>query len=177
MNTITDDIKTFLYKSTTQEFLNSAQNFINLLENENLTLKEFMISCHSILLELYTCGHNFDEIELKYSDVHSRNEVKIKFENRNKSIISKLNENEFYWEVFDPINPDMENEPIKGSLSDDLSDIYHDLKIELEKINTNTNEAIEDAFWQMKFSFRNHWGNHCIDALRALHYLCYETIK
>lgn len=67
-----------------------------------------------------------------------------------------------------------DKEPTQGWLIEDFSDIYRDLKIELNKIDTiATNEAVEDALWQLKWSFFNHWGNHCINAIRYLHYYCY----
>jgi hypothetical protein len=68
-----------------------------------------------------------------------------------------------------------DKEPTQGWLVDDFADIYRDLKIELTKIEKiGTDEAVEDALWQLKWSFTNHWGQHCINALRALHYLWYD---
>jgi len=58
---------------------------------------------------------------------------------------------------------------------DDFADIYRDLKIELIKIEKiGTDEAVEDALWQIKWSFVHHWGQHCINALRYFHYLYYD---
>jgi hypothetical protein len=106
--------------------------------------------------------------------------------NQNQALISTLGKDCFYWEVFDPTYTEQDNgqpgqdwkikdkEPTQGWLVDDFSDIYRDLKIEFEKIKIGTDEAIEDAFWQMKWSFINHWGHHCINALRYLHYLWYD---
>ena len=93
---------------------------------------------------------------------------------QNINLISSLGEDCIYWKVFDPTF-EKENEPIQGWLVDDFSDIYADLKEELFKIDEiGTNESIEDALWQLKSGFNQHWGNHCIDAMRALHYLWYD---
>lgn len=63
-------------------------------------------------------------------------------------------------------------------LSDDFMDIYVDLKKSLSQIDKiETDEAIENAFWQLKWGFSNHWGHHCISALRYLHYLNYDGEK
>ncbi|TGL21037.1 DUF5063 domain-containing protein, partial [Leptospira levettii] len=39
------------------------------------------------------------------------------------------------------------------------------------------NEIVEDGLWNLKWSFIHHWGKHCIDALRYLHYLIYDGKK
>jgi chemotaxis signal transduction protein len=94
--------------------------------------------------------------------------------NQNANLIANLGEACFYWEVFDPTYKD-ENEPTLGWLVDDLSDIYRDFKTEIHKIDhIASNEAIIDGLWSLKFGFTSHWGNHCINAIRALHYITYE---
>src|SRR5262249_33758189 len=72
-----------------------------------------------------------------------------------------------YWEVFDPYEQD---EPVAASLSDDLLDIYADLKRGLALLDSNAVEA--SAVWEWRFHFDVHWGAHAIDALRALHRAC-----
>ena len=77
-------------------------------------------------------------------------------------------------EIFDPTD-EKENEPTQGWLVDDVADIYADLKEELYKIEQiGTDEAIEDGLWQLKFGFTTHWGNHCVNAIRVLHYIYYD---
>ena len=71
-----------------------------------------------------------------------------------------------------------DKEASQGWLVDDFFDIYRDLKIELSKIDTiATDEAIEDALWELKWGFFHHWGNHCINAMRYLHYWHFEGKK
>jgi hypothetical protein len=173
-NKISEDIKIFLEKESTQLFLKAAHNFVNLLENEKISFQDFINKAHSSLLELYITGYHLEEIHLKYSDVDKQINTDDDTLLKDQNVISQLGKECFYWEVFDPTYPQKEIEPVQGFLEDDFGDIYRDLKRELEKIKLNSNESIEDALWQMKFSFKNHWGNHCIDAMRALHYLWYE---
>lgn len=170
---VSTDIQEFLDRGTTKEFLISARQFISLLETENISTTDFYKRAHLSLSQLYAAGHRLEEISLKYSNAITVDRDEL-FENKNIAKISELGKDAFYWEVFDPIY-DEDKEPTQGWLVDDFSDIYHDLKIELRKIDTiATNEAVEDALWQMKWSFLNHWGQHCISALRALHFLSYN---
>lgn len=185
---LSQDIQTFLDKDSTKDFLNIAGQFIELIEAENIPTEQFYKQAHRILIDLYSSGHKLEQIDLKYSSADSDFGVTDQefFKNKNQALISTLGKECFYWEVFDPTYTEKENgqplqgwkvtdkEPSQGWLVDDFADIYRDLKIEMEKMKIGTDETVEDALWQMKWSFINHWGNHCINALRYLHYLWYD---
>lgn len=186
MTKLSKDIQGFLDKPTTVSFLLSARQFVALLELENINHSEFLKKSHSALVDLYATGHKLEEIRLKYSSVDSEFDREKLFINKNAGRISEAGKDAFYWEVFDPSYTEQDGqpgqgwsitdkEPSQGWLVDDFTDIYRDLKIELNKIDIiGTDEAIEDALWQLKWSFFHHWGNHCINALRYFHYLFYE---
>jgi hypothetical protein len=71
-----------------------------------------------------------------------------------------------YVTVFDPY---VEDAPVTGLLSDDLLDVYRDLRRGLQLYDAG---HIEVAVWEWKFHFDHHWGNHAVDALRALQRVC-----
>jgi hypothetical protein len=73
---------------------------------------------------------------------------------------------ESYWEVFDPYELD---QPVAESLSDDLLDVYRDVRRGLALWESRRDA---DAVWEWKFHFDAHWGAHAVDALRALHRAC-----
>ena len=75
-------------------------------------------------------------------------------------------EKEHYWEVFDPYEL---TEPVCGSLSDDLLDVYYDVQRGLALWDGG---HAREAIWEWRFHFEIHWGDHAIDALRALHRAC-----
>lgn len=74
---------------------------------------------------------------------------------------------ELYWEVFNPYTFEA---PVTGSLSDDLLDIYFDVSRGLELWKSRAPPAA--TIWEWRFAFDSHWGDHAIDALRALHRAC-----
>ncbi|MFT8317259.1 MAG: DUF5063 domain-containing protein [Sporolactobacillus sp.] len=72
-----------------------------------------------------------------------------------------------YWEVFNSYHFE---QPIQGSLVDDIKNIY----IELKKGEYYyQRQQFSEAIWQWKFGFETHWGLHAIEAIRALHSLVY----
>lgn len=77
---------------------------------------------------------------------------------------------EFYWEVFDPY---VNEAPVVGELSDDLLDVYFDVRRGLELWDKDVPRAA--PIWEWRFHFDVHWGDHAIDALRALHRACREA--
>ncbi len=167
------DIQEFLTKNTTQNFLSAARQFVELLELEIIDKEDFFKRAYTALIDLYATGYKLEEIDLKIEKKELDLNKHICFENKNLKQISTLGYDTKYQKVFNPINKNV-HELIQGDIALDFEDIYYDLKTELEKMKIGTNEAIKDALWQMKFSFIMHWGNHCIDALRALHYLSQE---
>ena len=77
------------------------------------------------------------------------------------------NENKGYSQDAVPYNPLVLEEPVGGSLIDDIQDIYREIKKGIMFFQTNPAAAL----WEWKFGFDNHWGNHAVDAIRALHYM------
>ena len=70
---------------------------------------------------------------------------------------------DFYYEVFDPY---VRDKLVIGSLSDDLADVYVDLR---EGMDLLKGGYVTDALWQWRFNYEHHWGDHAADAVRALH--------
>ena len=73
---------------------------------------------------------------------------------------------EHYREVLDPYS---DESVVGGSLSDDLLDIHGDLQRGLVAWDAGDQRG---AVWDWRFHFEQHWGNHAVAALRALHRAC-----
>lgn len=67
-----------------------------------------------------------------------------------------------YWEVYDPYE---EGNLVCGSLTDDIKDIYRDI---VEGLLLFHRGEVENAVWSWRFHRQYHWGDHAVDALRAL---------
>ena len=69
----------------------------------------------------------------------------------------------FYWEVFDPFTKE---EAVCADLVEDLSEIAADLQSGIREFEAGRKG---NAVFEWKFGLNSHWGNHAVDALRALH--------
>jgi hypothetical protein len=86
----------------------------------------------------------------------------------------KLGRHDLYWTVFDPTSQD--NEVIRGTLADDIADVYRDVKESLLLMDKNAITA-ELAIWNWRQLFYSHWGDHAISALRTIHNLLDEKLE
>jgi hypothetical protein len=77
----------------------------------------------------------------------------------------KLGDADLYWTVFDPTK---DKEVIYGSVSDDIADIYRDLKEGLVEIRESA-AAPSQVIWDWRLGFYTHWGYPATSALRTIH--------
>ena len=71
-----------------------------------------------------------------------------------------------YWMVFDPLEAKADD-TVYGTLFDDLSDIYRDIKYGLRLFEEG---HVEQAVWDWRFNFKNHWGWHLLEAQKVVHF-------
>jgi hypothetical protein len=83
------------------------------------------------------------------------------------AISSKVGKHDVYREVYDPYDPPEERE-VRGRLSDDLGDIYRDMRAGLRKWQRG---ETGEALWEWRFGLESHWGRHVANALRAINAL------
>lgn len=78
-----------------------------------------------------------------------------------------------YLEVF---LPDMvySDTPIKKCISEDLADIYQDLKDFISVFQLGLNETMNDSLVVCKEHFREFWGQRLVNTMRALHDVKYS---
>ncbi len=63
------------------------------------------------------------------------------------------------------------SELVSHTISEDLSDLYQELKDFVSVYSRGMEELINDAAWELKERFAEHWGSKLLRALLALHRL------
>jgi len=154
----------------TKPILWSARRYCSFLETTAKTETEFLEEVEGLLLDLYKAGTTVRwptlHHERDFRHVVSKDHLDSVFH----KIGARIGSDRVYWEVFDPFDHE-DHDPVCGDLVDDLGDIYQDVKRALLIFELDTPAAREDAIWQLKFGFENHWGRHAIGALTAVHHL------
>jgi len=93
------------------------------------------------------------------------------------SLRAKFGTADDYSEVFDS-KYDFSDGPVTSSISENMADIFQDLKDFLLLYQTGTQEVMNDAVWECRQNFENFWGQKLTNSLRAIHKFIYsgETI-
>jgi hypothetical protein len=78
-----------------------------------------------------------------------------------------------YLEVFDEKIKESEG-PVVSSISENMADIYQDMKDFLLLYQTGTVEVMNDAVWECRMNFENFWGQKLVNSMRAIHRFIYS---
>jgi hypothetical protein len=78
-----------------------------------------------------------------------------------------------YLEVFDDKISDTEG-PVTSSISENMADIYQDIRNFLLLYQTGTDEVMNDAIWECRLNFETIWGQKLLNAMRAIHRFIYS---
>ncbi len=78
-----------------------------------------------------------------------------------------------YMEVFDERIMESEGHVI-SAISEDISDIYQDIKDFLLLYQTGTSEVMNDAVWECRMNFESFWGQKLVNSMRAIHKFIYS---
>ena len=140
----------------TEHFVRLVREFIEVVNGADWShALSVLESCARILPRIYAAGLELPTVEPTDADVMC--DVRRPTFNFGRY--------DMYWEIFDPY---IQEQPVIGSLADDLGDIYLDLARPLKAYDAGQHL---DAVWQWKFNIQGHCGDHLVDAMRAIHRL------
>jgi hypothetical protein len=157
-----------------QTFVETAKGYCLFIEKGNAeTQRLFIIETQQHLLTLYSLGRNLPsvkiETDIEFDVTVDDGEMKLLL----NSIADRLPFS-YYRAVLNPVDKVNLPETGTGDLTDDLGDIYKDLKEALTLYHQKEIGAAENAVFQFKFGYEYHWGEHCIEALYAIHHYLSE---
>ena len=142
-------------------FVREARIYCSFVETASgLPLADRLRTARARLLSLYSAALLLPSVEPDDSDASPSPDLPAGW--------AGFEDTDIYWEVFDPYEHE-DKEPVAGSLSDDVLDIYRDIRRGLTLWDAS---QTQNAIWEWRFHFDVHWGDHAVDALRALHRAC-----
>lgn len=152
---MTDDVQ----REGILRFVELAEAYCAFVEEANgLPMDERLRKAAVMLAELYAHGLRLPDLEIQDDSEETPALA--------STSAMTFADHDIYWEVFDPYE---ETDPVAGSLSDDVLDVYLDVRRGLAIYGDGTNnEAVASAVWEWRFHLGVHWGDHAVDALRAL---------
>lgn len=163
-----------IFDNTVVEFATVAAEYCAFLEridsmNRNLfvdkviLLLPLMYVKASLLSKFKTIG--FGNIETYVTEEM--------YETLRSKIAKLMGEKDDYLEIF---LPDMafSEEPITREISEDLTDIYQDIKDFIFVFRQGLNETMNDSLARCQENFASIWGQKLVNVMRALHNVKYS---
>ena len=149
------------------EYCYFIQNVVNKTDNDIL---EFIYRIGPLL---YLKGTLIPEITVQNPEANERFVTAEEWENTFYVLREKLGPKDEFW-IIDPqyIN---ENEPIKASLAENLTDIYQDMEDFILLYQKNTFAARENAVNECRNLFATHWGYRITNLMPKVHHLLHES--
>ncbi|QGU33904.1 DUF5063 domain-containing protein [Thermochromatium tepidum] len=144
-----------------QDLARLARRYCELIENRATQRGVWLARIAELLPRLHAGISSLDATELPPGEPLEPVDLDARFE-----LFSQLRrllaDRDAYWLEFDSVDDGMT--AMTGSLADDLTDIYYELKQGLRLFESDPERAV--ATWAS--GYRQHWGQHLVDAERHL---------
>ncbi len=172
---MTELTKHYVYQQDVIEFVTVAAQTCLFLEHTNeLERSDFLAKVTRLLPLLYLKTSMLTQPEPELDGYIERFVTEEDYNYVRSGVQNILGTDDAYLEVF---MDDMRysDEPITAFISENLADIYQELKDMAANYQTANEEVMNDALLGCLEAFREHWGQKLLNVLRALHALWIET--
>ena len=162
------------YSSSTIEFVAVANESSSFFERStSFEKKDFLSRTAKLLALIYLKAGMLEEVDFVLEEEPERFVTEEEYEYVRSRIHTLLGNSDAYLEVFHP-DIQLSDEAIAASISEDIADIYQDLKDFSLRYQTGNNDVMNDALAYCVISFREYWGQKLTNCLRAIHAALYS---
>lgn len=168
------DKEDIVFSRNTVEFVTVAAEFCAYVERANeLTRKEFVGTMLKLLPLLYLKAQMLPQ-DKKNDDSETEDFVtEDSYEILRLTIAELLAEHDTYLDVF-VADMKYSDTPVTKNISEDIADIYQDIKNFVCLFRLGINSTMHDAIVECNEHFRQYWGQTLVNTLRALHDIEYN---
>lgn len=164
-----ENLEHLVYSREVIEFAAVANEYCNLLDNTgNITGKQLLGIEQKLLPLLYYKTVMIPSPEPVLDESGEKFVTEDDWERIEQNIALLLGEANDFLEVFDERINEVDG-PVTGKVSENMADIYQDLKDFIISYNIGTIEIMNDALWECLENFRLYWGQKLVNTLRAIH--------
>lgn len=153
----------------------SAEYCISLekLSTAGTTRRQFLEQITKVLPLIYVKAALLPAFEAVDDDFLPEIVTEEDYEEVRQAVWRLLKADDEYLEVFTPDMAYSEGATTR-TISEDLADIYQDLKNFVAIFADRNEDAMQEAVAKVQENFRTYWGQRLVNALRPLHELCYR---
>jgi len=170
MDTIADPV----YSRNVVEFVAVANEYCKYTEHaSDIKGDEMLKIMQRILPLMYLKASLLPKLDPFFEDGNEKFVTEADWNRINELLKEKFGTANDYLEVFDEKINDSEG-PVVSSISENMADIYQDMKDFLLLYRTGTAEVMNDAVWECRMNFENFWGQKLVNSMRAIHKFIYS---
>lgn len=163
-----------VYSKNVVEFVTVANEFCSFVEGSaEFNRTDFVDKAHKIFPLLYLKACLLPEVDEENVETPEKFVSEVDYNFLLHKISAKLGQYDGYQEVFDE-GMQFSEEAIEATLSENICDIYQDLKDFLMAYRIGMTEIMTDALWECRNNFISYWGQKLVNGLRALHAIRYS---
>jgi len=167
-------IKEIVYSKNVIEFATIAKEYTAFLEQSaNFEPNDFINKTLKLLSLLYLKTNLLPTVEPINEEGNEKFVTEFDWEFIRNGVQMQMADNDIYLDFFDS-EMNETPEPVSCSVSENLADIYQDLKDFLEIYQLGNEDLSHDAIFECYESFKNYWGFKLVNSLRILHHLNYN---
>jgi hypothetical protein len=165
-------MKELFENENVNNFITSAANYCTLVENAgNFSKKDFIEKTLELFSSLYYSIFRFPSFEIESDEEMIEKFVtEQEWNNIYQRVSHKLGYHDDYLDLYDPVARQEEDLSV-GKLSDNLADIYQDMKDFVTLYGVGNEDVMLASLWECKISFEEYWGQKLLNATRVLHRL------
>jgi hypothetical protein len=165
---MTDKSKEHIFSKSIIEFLTVANEYCLFTEKAEMYSQEDIALYYlKICPLLYLKGILLPEVEGDESEITERYLTEENYEIIFQALRKKFGETDTYWCIDDEGKE--ENATKKSSISEQIADVYQDMKDFVMLYQKNTQAARENAVAECRRLFETHWGTAIVNMQQALH--------
>ena len=160
-----------VYSKNVIEFTTVALEYCNFVESvDHHSRKDFISKIQKIFPLLYLKASLLPATDDENDEIHEKFVTEDDYNFVLKKILAKIGEFDSYQEIFDQ---KMNDASFDGSIAENITDIYQDLKDFLLAYRIGTVDVMKAALLECQTNFEQYWGQRLVNGLRAIHNLVY----
>jgi hypothetical protein len=170
------DTHSFVYSKNVIEFVTVANEYCASVENAAaVPARENLEKLQKLLPLLYIKAAVLPKIERLLEEDLEKYVTELDYNVLHQKWLQLLNENDSFYEVFDP-TIQFGQETVTASVSENLLDIYQELKDFITAYSIGNEEVMHDALAECLYNFEQSWGQQLVNVMRAVHMLVYSNV-
>lgn len=162
-----------IYSRQVVEFAASANEYCKYLEStQDISGIEIMKVMQRLLPFIYLRASLLPLLEPVLEETNKKTVTEFDWTRMHDSLLSKMGNNDPFPVIVSEGDPS--DGLYTGSIAENLTDIYQDLKDFIVSYKSGKEEVMNDAVWEVLMNFEEFWGKKLLDVLSAIHSVLYS---